>query len=308
MSDKRSGEAPRNLLSREKKDNLIKCFFLLCAVFSVGVLAVILFSLFYSGLPLFKSVSLSSFLFGMEWYPTFAPPEFGILPLIVASLLVTILSVFIAVPLSILLAIFISEIAVGYFKDGIKVIVELLAGLPSVVLGFIGMVVVAPLLQDVFDLPTGLNMFNASLILSIMIVPTIASLSEDAINSVPQEYKEASYALGATKFETIAFVIVPCALSGISMAIILGIARAIGETMVVLMVAGGAGAIPESIFDPVRPMPANIAAEMGETPRNSLHYHALFAIGIVLFFMTLAFNLVATYISRRFKEGGSATL
>jgi len=141
-----------------------------------------------------------------------------------------------------------------------------------------------------------------------MAIPTISSISEDALYAVPQEFKEASYALGATKFETIAKVILPAALSGVTTAVMLGMARAIGETMVVLMVAGGAAAIPESIFDSVRPMPASIAAEMGETPYRSLHYHALFATGMVLFFLTLTFNLIADYVSNKFKQTGSATL
>jgi phosphate transport system permease protein len=193
-------------------------------------------------------------------------------------------------------------------KEIFKPVIELLAGLPSVALGFFGMAVLAPWLQDTFNLPTGLNVANASLVLALMAVPTIASISEDALHSVPQEYKEASYALGATRFETIVTIIVPAALSGISTAVILGMARVIGETMIVLMVAGGAAAIPESIFDSVRPMPASIAAEMGEAPFRSNHYHALFATGIILFFLTLGFNLIADYISNRFKEVGSATL
>jgi phosphate transport system permease protein len=170
------------------------------------------------------------------------------------------------------------------------------------------MVVVAPWLQDTFDLPTGLNIINASMILAIMAIPTISSISEDALYAVPREFKEASYALGATKFETIVRVIIPSALSGISTAVMLGMARAIGETMVVLMVAGGAAAIPESIFDSVRPMPASIAAEMGEAPFGGAHYQALFATGIVLFFLTLFFNLIADYVSHKFRQVGSGTL
>jgi len=176
------------------------------------------------------------------------------------------------------------------------------------VLGFFGMVVIAPWLQETFDLPTGLNIVNASLMLAIMAIPTITSISEDALYAVPREFKEASYALGATKFETIARVIIPTALSGISTAVILGMARALGETMVVLMAAGGAAAVPESLFDSVRPMTASIAAEMGEAPFRSDHYHALFATGMVLFGITLAFNLIADAISNRFKETGSGTL
>jgi len=167
---------------------------------------------------------------------------------------------------------------------------------------------VAPFLQDVFDIPTGLNLFNAALMLAFMSIPTICSISEDAIFSVPVELKEASLALGATKWETIARVIVPASLSGICTAVILGMARAIGETMVVLMVAGGAAMIPGSIFDPVRPMPASIAAEMAEAPFRGDHYYALFATGIVLFMFTLLFNLLADHISHRYKQVGAATL
>jgi phosphate transport system permease protein len=253
-------------------------------------------------------VSVADFLFGTEWYPTYDPPLYGIWPLIVGSVIVTFFSAMIAVPLGILSAVYIAEIAPGSIKEILKSIIELLAGLPSVVLGFFGMVVVAPWLQETFDLPTGLNIMNASTILAIMAIPTISSISEDALYAVPQEFKEASYALGATKFETIVKVSIPAALSGISTAVILGMARAIGETMVVLMVAGGAAAIPESIFDSVRPMPASIAAEMGEAPFRSGHYYALFATGIVLFFMTLIFNIIADYISNKFKEVGSASL
>lgn len=295
-------------MTRQTKEIIIKYIFLLFALVSVLVLGLIVFSLFREGLPLFKNLSVKDFLFGMEWYPTYDPPSFGIFPLIVGSLIVTLLATVIAVPLGVLAAIYISEIAPRRIKEVLKSVIELLAGLPSVVLGFFGMVIVAPWLQETFDLPTGLNIMNASVILAVMAIPTISSISEDALYAVPQEFKEASYALGATKFETIAQVIVPAALSGISTAVMLGMARAIGETMVVLMVAGGAAAIPESLFDPVRPMPASIAAEMGETPYGSAHYQALFAIGMVLFFLTLAFNLIADYVSNKFRQTGSATL
>ena len=211
----------------------------------------------------------------------------------------TFFSCLIAVPFGLLSAVYISEIAPARIKEILKSIIELLAGLPSVVLGFFGMVILAPWMQETFDLPTGLNIVNASVMLAIMAIPTISSISEDALYAVPREFKEASYALGATKFETIVKVVIPAALSGISTAVILGMARAIGETMVVLMVAGGAAAIPRGIFDSVRPMPASIAAEMGEAPFRSGHYHALFATGIVLFFITLAFNLIADHISNR---------
>jgi phosphate transport system permease protein len=284
--------------------NLFACF----AFFSVLILGLIVIFLFREGMPIFQQISVFKFIFGSAWYPTYDPPEYGIWPLIVGSLVVTFFACLIAVPLGVLSAIYISEIAPGAIKEYLKSIIELLAGLPSVVLGFFGMVIVAPWLQETFDLPTGLNIINASVMLAIMAIPTISSISEDAIYAVPREFKEASYALGATKYETIIKVIIPAALSGISTAVILGMARAIGETMVVLMVAGGAAAIPQSIFDSVRPMPASIAAEMGEAPFGSGHYHALFATGIVLFFVTLAFNLIADYFSNKFKEVGSGTL
>jgi len=295
-------------MSRAFKEAIIRNLFLLIAVLSILILGLIVSFLFREAIPIFRVTSLKDFLFGLEWYPTYDPPEFGIWPLIVASFIVTFLSTLIAVPVGVLSAVYISELAPPFIKEILKPVIELLAGLPSVVLGFFGMVVLAPWLQDTFDLPTGLNIVSASLMLAVMAVPTISSISEDALYSVPREFKEASYALGATKFETIIRVIVPAALSGISTAVILGMARAIGETMVVLMVAGGAAAIPESLFDAVRPMPASIAAEMGEAPFGSNHYHALFATGAVLFFLTLAFNLVADYVSHKFKEVGSATL
>ena len=296
-------------MNRRIKETVIKRAFFLFALVSVIVLGLIVLSLFREGLPVFKQVSLKDFVFGMEWYPTYDPPSFGIFPLIFGSFIVTLLATVIAVPLGVLAAIYISDITPRpAVRESLKSVIELLAGLPSVVLGFFGMVIVAPWLQETFDLPTGLNIINASVILAIMAIPTISSISEDALYSVPQEFKEASYALGATKFETITKVILPAALSGISTAVMLGMARSIGETMVVLMVAGGAAAIPESIFDSVRPMPASIAAEMGETPYGSSHYHALFAIGVVLFFLTLSFNLIADYVSHKFRQTGSATL
>ncbi len=295
-------------MNRQRKEKLIKIIFFVFALISIIILGLILFSLFREGLPLFKKISIYDFVFGSEWYPTAETPLFGIFPLIVGSVIVTIFATLIAVPLGVLSAVYISEIAPKSIKEILKSSIELLAGLPSVVLGFFGMVIVAPWMQETFDLPTGLNIVNASVILAIMAIPTISSISEDALYAVSREFKEASYALGATKFETITRIILPSALSGILTAVILGMSRAIGETMVVLMVAGGAAALPESIFDSVRPMPASIAAEMGEAPYRSAHYQALFATGIVLFFMTMMFNLIADHISHKFKQVGSGTL
>ncbi|MGB9496308.1 MAG: phosphate ABC transporter permease subunit PstC [Dissulfuribacterales bacterium] len=294
--------------SRQRKESAIRFFFFSVALTSIITLALIVVFLFMEGLPIFSKVSVYDFLFGRYWYPTDDPPDFGIFPLIVASLAVTAMSAVISIPLGVMTALYLAESASARLREWVKPIVELLAALPSVVIGFFGMVVVAPFLQEIFDIPTGLNLFNASLMLAFMSVPTICSISEDAIYSVPIELKEASLALGATHWETIARVILPASLSGISTAIILGMSRAIGETMVVLMIAGGAAQLPSSIFDPVRPMPASIAAEMAEAPFRSDHYYALFATGIVLFAFTLLFNLVSEYISNKYRQVGAATL
>jgi phosphate transport system permease protein len=295
-------------MKRSQKENIIRKFFFAFSLTSIVILGLIVFSLFQEGLPIFKKISVADFLFGMEWYPTYDPPSFGIFPLIVGSFVVTCVATIIAVPLGVLAAVYIAEVAHPALKEVFKSLIELLAGLPSVVLGFFGMVIVAPWLQDTFDLPTGLNIVNASLILALMAIPTIASISEDALYAVPREFKEAAFALGATKLETITKVTMPAALSGISTAVILGMARVMGETMVVLMVAGGSAALPRSIFDSVRPLPASIAAEMGEAPFGGDHYHALFATGIVLFLLTFLFSLISDYISNKYKEVGSGTL
>ncbi|MGD8369565.1 MAG: phosphate ABC transporter permease subunit PstC [Desulfobacterales bacterium] len=296
------------MLRRNTIERTMKSFFFMIATASIAILTAIMLFLFAEGLPIFDSVSVTDFVFGKYWYPTFDPPEFGILSLIVASMAVTAVSAAIAIPLGVMTAVYLAEIAKPKVAEIVKPVVELLAALPSVVIGFFGMVLVAPFLQQIFDIPTGLNLFNASLMLAFMSIPTICSISEDAIHSVPTALKEASLALGATHLETIGKVILPASISGISTAIILGMSRAIGETMVVLMVAGGAAMIPESVFDPVRPMPASIAAEMAEAPFRSEHYYALFATGIVLFLFTFLFNLVADYISNKYRQVGEASL
>jgi phosphate transport system permease protein len=296
------------LVSRQRKAWMIRSVFFCVALTSIAILVLIVVLLFTEGLPIFKQVSVKDFLFGRYWYPTSQPPDFGIFPLITASIAVTVISALLSIPLGVMTAIYLAEIATPRVREWVKPMVELLAALPSVVIGFFGMVVVAPLLQNVFDIPTGLNLFNASLMLAFMSIPTITSISEDAIFSVPVELKEASLAVGANHWQTISRVIVPASLSGISTAVILGMSRAIGETMVVLMVAGGATLVPSSLFDPVRPMPASIAAEMAEAPFRSEHYYALFATGVVLFLFTLLFNLVADYYAQKYKQVGAATL
>jgi len=282
--------------------------FFLIATASIITLSLIVLFLFMEGLPIFKKVSVKAFLLGKLWYPTSDPPDFGIFALIMASVAVTAVASLISIPLGVMTAVYLAEVASWRLREVVKPVVELLAALPSVVIGFFGMVVVAPLLQDLLNVATGLNLFNAALMLAFMSVPTICSISEDAIFGVPAELKEASLALGATHWETIWRVVIPASISGISTAVILGMSRAIGETMVVLMVAGGAAMVPASLFDPVRPMPASIAAEMAEAPFRGDHYYALFATGIVLFAFTFFFNLVADYVSNKYRQVGAATL
>ncbi len=287
---------------RQATDRSVQIFFLVVALVSITSLLLIGLFLFAEGLPVLKFTSLKDFLFGSLWYPTDDDPLFGILPLIAGSACVTLLSSIISVPLGIMTAIYIAEIAGKRTAEIVKPFVEILASLPSVVIGLFGLMVFGPFLQKVFNVPVGINLFNASLMLAFMAVPTICSISEDAIHSVPKSLREASLALGATKLETIFKIVLPAAASGIATAVILGMSRAIGETMVVLMVAGGAAIVPHSLFDPVRPMPASIASEMAEAPFRSTHYHALFAIGIVLFVFTLLFNLTADVLANRFQK------
>lgn len=272
------------------------------ALLSITLLFLIMLFLFLEGIPVFEHVSVKEFLFGSFWYPTDDDPAFGVFPLIIGSFSVATFAAILAIPLGIMTAVYIAEIADKKIAEIVKPVVELMASMPSVVIGFFGMVVVAPFLQKLFNIPVGLNLFNAGLMLAFMAIPTICSISEDAIFNVPSALKEGSYALGATHLETIINITLPASLSGISTGVMLGLSRAIGETMVVLMVAGGSAVIPESLFDPVRPMPSTIAAEMAEAPYHSEHYHALFAVAITLFLFTIIFNIAADYISHKYKQ------
>lgn len=290
--------------NREKNiivDYLVEKIFSITGLLCLLILFLIIVFLFKEGLPIFTEIGIFDFIFGTSWYPTSEIPRLGIAPLIIASVAVTLLASLIAVPFSLAIAVYLSELANAKIREILKPIVEIIASIPSVIIGFFGMVVIAPFLLKNFNINTGLNLFNASLMLAFMAIPTIASICEDAISSVPISLKEASYALGANKWQTISRITIPAALSGILTAIMLGISRVIGETMVVLMVAGGAAIIPVSIFDPVRPLTSNIAAEMAEAPVGGSHYHALFAIGIILFFITLGFNLIADYFFNKYK-------
>ncbi|HIC95257.1 TPA: phosphate ABC transporter permease subunit PstC [Candidatus Bipolaricaulota bacterium] len=292
------------MIERSLKERSIRGLFLLGAAVSIFVLLLIMVFLFLEGLPLFREYSLGEFLSGRYWYPTAEPPDFGILPLFLGSLWVTFGALLIAVPFGLGAAIYIAEVAPPQIRDPLKSLVELLAGVPSVVFGFFALVLIVPWVKELFDLPIGKTALAASLVLGVMALPTIISLAEDALTAVPQEFREAALALGATKWQAIQRVTVPAASSGIATAVILGAGRAVGETMTVLMVSGMSPIIPRTFLTPVRPMTATIAAEIGEAVWGSLHYHALFAVGIVLFLFSLLINLTADWLSRRYQEVG----
>lgn len=288
------------------KDQSIKTIFFSTAFFAVFVVIFILLFLLRDGLPIFTQVGPLHFLLGPDWAPTAAEPLYGIFPLIIGTLLVTIGAMVFAVPLSIGCAIYISELASPRMKNILKPAIELLAGIPSVVYGFFGLIVLTNFIRVVFDLPTGETWLAASVLLGIMALPTIVSVSEDAISAVPREYKEGSLAIGATRWQTISRVLVPAALSGIASAIILGIGRAVGETMAVMMVAGNAAIIPDpvwNILSPLRTLTGTLGIEMGEVPVGSEHYNALFGVAVVLLIITLVINLSAVAILRYLREG-----
>ena len=269
------------------------------AVTGIVVLVFILGFLVANGLPVLESTSLGEMFFSKDWYPTEEPPALGMVALIAGTLAATLLSSVMAIPVSIALAIFSAEIAPRKVRQCFKVLFEMLGFLPSIVLGFIGMMIIAPWMQVGLGIPSGLNLLNSSILLGFLIIPSVASLSDEALAAVPGELRDASYALGATRLETIFKVVFPSALPGIIAATLLGVMRALGETMVVLMAAGGAAILPAMFTDPIRPLTSTIAAEMGETPVGSTHYHALFFAGLILLIMTLAINLASLYVEKR---------
>ena len=247
-----------------------------------------------------KKITPLHFIASKEWFPTAKPvSQLGVLPLILGSIWVSIGAIILALPFGLMVAIFLSEIAPSKVKTIIKPLVELLAGIPSVVYGFFGLVVLVPLVQKTFHLDVGETALTGSLILAIMALPTIISIAEDSLSSVPKVMREASLALGASKWQTIYRVVIPYASSGITSAIILGIGRAMGETMAVLMVTGNSAIIPHTFLQPVRTIPATIAAELGEAPYDGLHFKALFALGCILFLLTMLFNIYVSYIKFR---------
>jgi phosphate transport system permease protein len=287
---------------RKIKEFIIEKLILLSGITVILFVVLIFVFLFKESIAFFIKADLHDFFFGRFWYPISDPPRFGIMPTMFGSLFVTLGAVIISVPISVMAAFYVAEVAPKKIKDVIKIGIELLAAIPSVVLGFIGVVTLVPFIRSVFHLPTGLTALSGSIMLAFMAMPTIVSIAEDAITAVPKEYKEGALALGATRWQTMYRVILPAALSGIVAAVMLGIGRVIGETMAVMMITGNAGVIPHSFLQPVRTMTATIAAEMGETVKGSSHYTALFAMGLVLFIITFIINFIADlFIHRRNK-------
>jgi phosphate transport system permease protein len=272
---------------------------------TIGFVMLIFLFLLREGVPTFFEVPAGNLL-GTRWYPTF--DLYGVVPLLLGSVLVTATAILIALPLSVATAVFVREVAPGWAREILKPLIEVLAGIPSVVLGFFGMTVLAPIVREGLGAPTGLTAFTGALILAYMSLPTIISVAEDALDAVPKSYRDAGLAMGATQWQTIWRVVVPAARSGIVTAVMLGMGRAIGETMAVMMVTGNAARMPltlDSFFRPVRTMTATVAAEMGEVAQGSVHYHALFGIGIILFVVTFLINLTgASAIFEKRRRGG----
>ncbi len=283
----------------------IQSFIRVLGFSTIAFVALIFVFLLIEGLPFLVEVQPGNLL-GTQWYPTF--DLYGILPLLLGSLLITFLSIIIATPLGVASAVYIREVAPQWAREILKPMIEVLAGIPSVVLGFFGMTLLAPALREGLGLATGLTALTGAILLAYMALPTMISVAEDALDAVPKSYRDAGLAMGATQWQTIWRVVVPAARSGILVAIMLGIGRAIGETMAVMMVTGNAARLPlglDAAFMPVRTMTATIAAEMGEVAQGSTHYHVLFGIGIVLFVLTFIINLAAApaVLARRRKGG-----
>ncbi len=280
-------------MSARWKERAIEALIHACGVSTIVIVVLIFFFLLKESVGLFRTVPVREFIGGVHWYPISEPPKFGILPLILGSFLVTLGAIAISVPMGIASALCVAELARGWVREALKTGIELLAAIPSVVLGFISLTVLAPLVKQTFHVSTGLTALTGSVTLALMAIPTIVSVTEDAITALPRGYREAALALGATRWQMMWRVLLPAARSGILAATMLGIGRVIGETMAVMMVTGNAAVIPHSFLQPVRTMTATVAAEMGEAVRGSEHYVALFAIGLVLFVISFVINMVA---------------
>ncbi|MFH0789376.1 MAG: phosphate ABC transporter permease subunit PstC [Pseudomonadota bacterium] len=287
---------------RRFQDRFIHRFFQLNGMLSILILLGIFGLLLSEGFPAIKNLGLSSFL-SMTWNPTsYVKETYGLGAMIISTLMITLGAMCLAVPIGLGCAAYLAEVAPSWVKEILKPVIEILAGIPSVVLGFLGIIIVGPTIAWLFHLPNGLNALNGSILLAVMSLPTIISISEDAISSIPRSYKEASLALGATRWQTLIKVVIPSALSGIIASIMLGMGRAIGETMTVLMATGNALRTPHHFFDSVRTMTAAIAIELGEVPFGSDHYHGLFVVGFILFLMSFLVNLVADMVLAKYQE------
>ncbi len=288
---------------RNIKDKVIRKILLGFGLTAVIFIILILVFLMIEGLPFFFEGDGVDFFTGDVWDPS-SPntPRYGILPMVLGTFLVTLGAIVIALPIGIGCSIYLAEIAHPKIRETLKPIIEILAGIPSVVYGFFALVILSTWIDNFLNSTTRLNALTGSIMLAVMMLPIIISLSEDAIRSVPQEMKEASLALGLSKWDTIRGVVIPAALSGITAAVILGVARAIGETMTVLMATGNAPVISFDMLSSMRTMTATIAIEMGEVPFGSTHYHSLFAVGIVLFAITFIVNFIADRVMKRFRE------
>ena len=291
-----------NYKSRITLDIVFKVVFKATGYLVLALLGGIFAMLIYNSISFFLDVKPWDFFTGMEWAPTAKSPKYGMLPLIVSTTLVTFGAMLIAIPLGVGTASFIAIYAKPRVKNILKPTIEMLAAIPSVVIGFLGIVFLSPGIADLADLPNGLNALNGAILLAIMALPTIITVAEDAIHAVPNAYKEASYGVGANRWQTLRKVIIPAAAPGVITAIMLGVGRAIGETMTVLMVTGNAALMPTGMFDSVKTMTATIAIEMGEVPYETTHYYALYAIATVLFFMTLFANIVGEFFINRFRK------
>ena len=286
------------------KENVIHGLFFLNGLSVVLVLVGIFVLLVTMALPAFKEIRLGEFLFSASWNPTatFVTPSYGILSMFVSTLMVSIGALLIAIPLGIGAAAYLSDVASSRVREIAKPVIEILAGIPSVVIGFLGIVLVGPIIAKIFHISNGLNALNGSILLAVMALPTIISLTEDALNSVPKSFQEASLALGATHWQTLIKVKIPAAASGIIAASMLGMGRAIGETMTVLMATGCAIAMPHSFLQSVQTMTATIAIELGEVPYNTTHYYALFGIALVLFIITFIVNMISDIVLHRHQK------
>lgn len=285
------------------KESAIKAFFFTNGILAIFVLVGIFVFLLITAIPAFREINVAEFFTSKDWNPTSPVQEkYGIVSMIASTFMVTLGALVIAVPIGIGVAAYLSDVAHWKVREIVKPVVEILAGIPSVVIGFLGIVLFGPVIAKVFGTSHGLNALNGSILLAIMALPTIISISEDSLMAVPRAYSEASLSLGASRWQTLMRVKIPAALSGIIAGVMLGMGRAIGETMTVLMATGNAPAFPKGLLHSVRTLTATIAIELGEVPYYTAHYYALFAIGLVLFIITFIVNLISELVLHRFQE------